>query len=371
MRQWVTAGLFRNYRGVSAAFFATWFGVPLALVLAMVGGVFGAVVGIVNGTLSLGTTAHDIPVVGSILTQTGGEIGGVAGGMLGFLVGAVSGFLAGLVLPWIGLFQADPLHAVGALVAQLVVGLFVGVLYVLYRIAFEGWILRISGARRMSRREEALLMPIVQDCAGRLGLRGLPRVLLNDDRTPNASAWTRHLVINQGLLDEFNYDREAIAGVICHELTHWNNADAIASAFVRGVSLPLYLLYAAATAVMTRFRHPVVHLLVWLVFWPVLVTFRYFIVPMQAADSREAEYRGDRAAAQAGHRAGMRLVLARLRRSFDGSRDGWDLAICATHPPNELRLEAIEEPGRDYPLPDSDAPARPIPVAMISTLDRD
>jgi Zn-dependent protease with chaperone function len=215
------------------------------------------------------------------------------------------------------------------------------------------------------------LTPIVQDCAGRLGLHGLPRVLMNDDRMPNASAWTRHLVINQGLLDEFNYDRDAIASVVCHELAHWNNADPVASAFVRGVSLPLYLIYAAASAVMTRFRHPVVHLLVWLVFWPVLVTFRYFIVPTQAADSRAAEYHCDQAAAYAGHRDGMRRVLARLRRSFDGSRNGWELAICATHPPNELRLEAIEEPGRDYPLPDPDAPARPIPVAMISTLDKD
>jgi hypothetical protein len=39
-------------------------------------------------------------------------------------------------------------------------------------------------------------------------------------------------------------------------------------------------------------------------------------------------------------------------------------AICASHPPYELRLERLEEQGREYPLPDPDAPPMPLPVAF-------
>jgi Zn-dependent protease with chaperone function len=71
---------------------------------------------------------------------------------------------------------------------------------------------------------------------------------------------------------------------------------------------------------------------------------------MQAAAIRRAEFRADQGAVHAGHRDGIRLVLERVQRSFDGSRNGWDAAICASHPPNEHRLDRLERPGQDYPL---------------------
>jgi Zn-dependent protease with chaperone function len=130
------------------------------------------------------------------------------------------------------------------------------------------------------------------------------------------------------------------------------------------VALPLYLVQAGGGWLHARARSSVLRFLVWLAFWPVFLTVRYFVVPMQAADARQAEYRADEGAVLAGHRVGMRRVLARFRRSFEGGRNGWVLAICASHPPNELRLECLEEPGHDYPLPDEDAPALPLPVLL-------
>jgi Zn-dependent protease with chaperone function len=105
--------------------------------------------------------------------------------------------------------------------------------------------------------------------------------------------------------------------------------------------------------------------------WPLLVTIRLFVMPMQAAGSRAAEYRADQAAVAAGLGRGLRRVLSRLRASFDGARNGWELSLCNTHPPNELRLERLEEPGVRYPLPDADAPAHPLPVVLASSLTRD
>jgi Zn-dependent protease with chaperone function len=133
------------------------------------------------------------------------------------------------------------------------------------------------------------------------------------------------------------------------------------------VALPLYLVQAGGGWLAVRARNSVLRFLVWLVFWPVFVTVQYFVVPMQAADSRKAEYRADEGSVLAGHRAGMRRVLAHFRRSFEGGRNGWVAAICASHPPNELRLERLEEPGRDYSLPDQDAPALPLPVLLTGT----
>jgi Zn-dependent protease with chaperone function len=217
-------------------------------------------------------------------------------------------------------------------------------------------LVRAAGARRLSRREQALLLPIVLVCARRLGLANHPPILIDDSPEPTAVAHTRHIVLSRGLLDDFGYDREVIAGVVSHTLVHWRNGDAISATFVRGVALPLYLIYGFAGWVMQKVKHPLVVLLLWLVLWPALLTVRLFIMPVQAADARRAEFRADQGAVLAGYRDGLRRVIARLPRSFEASQNGWSLALSATHPPSELRLERLEEPDRQYPLPDPDPP---------------
>jgi len=117
---------------------------------------------------------------------------------------------------------------------------------------------------------------------------------------------------------------------------------------------------------MSVFKHPLVRLMLWLVAWPLLLSVRLVIMPLQAKGRRAAEYSADQGAVAAGHRQGLRRVLSRLPATFDAPRNGWEASVCATHPVNELRLERIEETGMDYPLPDPDAPARPLPV-VVST----
>lgn len=372
---WLRSGLLRNLRGTLAALVAAWFYVPAALasaaLLAIGAGVFGYLYSGLEGERALPQQVRDVPLLGDAMQNLLVRSGGVEMAVTGVILGAVVGFVLGITWVFLGPFQHGLLDGLATVLGAIALGVVVGLLYTVYRVVFERRILAVTGARRLSRREAELLLPLLSDAAARLGLPNYPPLLIDDTRDPNAFAYSRHIVVNQGLLEEFGYEREPIAAVLAHELVHWRNGDAISAAFVRGVGLPLYLVQAGGGWLAARARNSVLRFLVWIAFWPVFVTVRYFVAPMQAADSRRAEYRADEGSVLAGHRAGMRKVLARFRRSFEGGRNGWVAAMCASHPPNELRLEQLEEPGCDYPLPDEEAPALPLPVLLTGTSSAD
>lgn len=282
------------------------------------------------------------------------------------LVGALIGFLTGMLGPVLLVLAASDDVVAGwltlsaFLVSSVVASSVLGVLYAGYRILTERWRLELSGARRPSRREAALLDSVMADCLVRLGLARAPVVLVDDTRTPNAYSGTRHVVLTRGLLDEFAQDREVLAAVLSHEVTHWRNADAVSDAVIRGVALPVYVpyaLYSWAKALVTSVGGngvvtSLARAFLWLLAWPFILTVAVVIVPAQRSASRRAEYQADAGAVMAGWRGGLRQVLTRYRDSFDGARDGWDATVAAEHPPNELRLERVEEPGVSYPFPD-------------------
>ncbi|MBE8524311.1 M48 family metalloprotease [Amycolatopsis sp. H6(2020)] len=371
---WFVTGMLRDKRGLAGALAAAWFNLPLAIFGGGAGLVVGAIIGYVGG-VGLGgratSWAADVPVFGTLVDSALMQSGGILGLIAGAVIGLIAGFATGLLLPWIGLASADPALTAGLFLGQLVVAFLVGVLYTVFQVAAEGWVFRVAGYRQPSRRERELILPVLEDCARRLGLAKVPPLLMDDDRLPNAYAGTRHIIVTRGFLDEFNYDKEPLAGVLCHELTHWRNADPLSGIFVRGVALPLYIAFNVFTWLMDYSRNGVVRVALLAASWPLMVCIRFFLVPLQAAGSRAAEYRADQGAVAAGHRQGIRRVLARFRDSFDGARNGWEAAICASHPPNELRLEAVEEPGAEYPLPDADGPAIPMPVVVTGSVARD
>lgn len=355
---WLSVGMGRNWRGVVGALIGTWFYLPFALFAAAVAGVLLGIAGFFGGLAisrqDIPPVIADLPVLGPALDTFLLRGGGVIGGLLGIALGLVLGFVGALLWFWDREFSQDPVAGAGWLLGVVAAGLLVGAAYTVYRVVFERTLVRAAGARRLSRREQALLLPIVLVCARRLGLPNHPPILIDDSPEPTALAYTRHIVLSRGLLDEFGYDREVIAGVVSHALVHWRNGDAISATFVRGVALPLYLIYGFAGWVMQKVKHPLVVLLLWLALWPVLLTVRFFIMPLQAADARRAEFRADQGAVLAGYRDGLRRVIARLGRSFEASQNGWSRALSTTHPPSELRLERLEDPARQYPLPDPD-----------------
>ncbi|MFF1822177.1 M48 family metalloprotease [Kribbella sp. NPDC058245] len=372
---WLVTGMLRNPRGLIAALLTTWFNLPAAIMLGGVGMVAGGIAGYVGGALGghnqADSLANNIPLLNGLLGSALLQGGGILGMLAGIAAGAIGGFLLGLLLPWIFVAAASPIEGVGRFFGQLVVAALCGFLYTMYSIAAEGWLFRIrEGARQPSRRERELIEPILQDCARKMGLASVPLLLMSDDRFPNAAAGARHIIVHRGFLDTFEYEREPLAGVLCHELTHWRNADAISSMFIRGVALPLYLSYTACSWLLRMTRGTIAFIVLFIT-WPIVVSIRYVLMPLQAAGWRAAEYRADQGAVFAGHREGIRQVMIKMQTSFDGASTGWDLALLGTHPPNELRLERLEAPGVDYPLPDAGGPAAPTPVIITGSLARD
>ncbi|MEU4401486.1 M48 family metalloprotease [Micromonospora orduensis] len=339
---WLRAGILRDWRGVLGAFVATWFYLPVALLLAVWGGLSFGIVGLFAGGFGIEdqvpSALRDAPLIGSLLEAFLSRSGGVLGGFAGFVAGFLVGFLSVLVLPWLGTAD-EPFALVTGLVGTVVAAALIGVCYTLYRVLLEPRLLVISGARQPSRREEARLRPVLEDCARRLGLPSVPRLLMEDDPVlSNARTYARHVVVSTAVLTEPD---DEIAALFSHELVHWRTGDEITSAFVRGVGLPLTLAHALPTWLMRTFPHPATNFVVFLFFWPVLLTMRYVVLPLHARDVRAAEYRADLGAVLTGHVDGLRRVLER-RLSFESGRSGWDEAVCATHPPHELRLDALD-----------------------------
>jgi Zn-dependent protease with chaperone function len=379
-----------NLRGNLTALFCAWFNVPFVVMMAGIGAALGAITGAVSGTF-LGEPVLaridvfvkwvlPLPVrLQDLLPTAGAQIGGILGAIIGGFNGGLHlGWMA-LVYPWQLLYRGDPMWPVTVAVGQVVVALFVGGLYTVGYGALEPVILRIRGCRRPSRREAAWLLPMVYEVGMRMGLRSVPRVLVDDSREVNAYSNQRHLVICRGLLDEFSYDRYTISGVVAHELAHWSEGHAIQRAFSVGVALPLVILYNVFAWLTGRNKPKdgrivvrVVRMVASILGWAVLFTAEYIVRPMAAKGYREQEFRADAIAKAAGYGDGLYHFLSRTRRRFDTQRSGWEESIMATHPWRELRLERLERPGRQYVLPDHHALSQLMPGwAPYSSLNQE
>ncbi|WP_306366643.1 M48 family metalloprotease [Nocardiopsis sp. CC223A] len=368
------AVLRHNRAGGLVGAIAAWFNLPLVLLMAAVGGVFGGIVGLFSGGMggpgaltrvsTLWSVLVPMPVDLSDLLPTAAiQIGGVIGALVGIAAGALTMAWLTLATPWELLYTADPLWPLAVLLGQLLTAAAVGALYTTYSIHTEAWRLRLAGARRLSRREAAWLLPLLRQAAQRMGIPAddLPVLLMDDRHTPNATAFTRHIVIDQGLLEFLRHDTETVEAVLAHELAHWHRGDATVMAWGKGLALPLYLAYNFTVKVHEATRWGPLRILVWIVLWSVNATMHGLVVPLHARYWRDCEYAADAAAAAAGYADGLHRALSRLRQTFDGARTGWDATMLATHPPTELRLERLERPGREHPLPGALSAARTIP----------
>ena len=350
-----------NRLGSLAGLFAAWFNVPLVLLMGAVGAFFGGVVGLFAGGVggpgalnrfgALFDLVVPMPVdLQDLLPTAAIQIGGIIGAMLGAIAGSVS--LAWLTFSsfWTLLHAGDPMWPVIVVSGQVVTAVFVATLYTVYASRFESVHLQLAGGRPPSRREAAWLEPMMRQAARRMGITGLPTLLIDDRCTPNAFAGIHHIVVSTGLLKYLSYDRNAVAGVLAHELAHWHRGDATAMTWSKGLALPLYLAVIFTVKVGRATRWGPLRIVLWLVLWSVSATMRWLVVPLNARYWRECEFAADAEAARAGYADGLHQALTTIGRGFDGARDGWDQVMFASHPPIELRLERLERPGRSYPL---------------------
>ncbi|MHB8431698.1 MAG: M48 family metalloprotease, partial [Acidimicrobiales bacterium] len=293
--------------------------------------------GVINST-GLG---HDLLNLGA------GQAVTAVGVLSGIFIGAAGGFAAVLrpilfAKPW-----QPPVAIASGIVLAVVLVVLVG--------SYERLTLRVRGYRRLSRDEVRRVAPVVKDVADAMDLDGLPRFAMSDQVIPNAWTHMRTIVLTTSLLQTLN--DEELAGVMAHELAHWRSGDTVGMRVVWACAWPLALTMnlglwlagiragSSATDGAGRYRGIIV-LFGWLIAWPAWVVTTLVIGPVVATHQRRYEYEADAVAKELGYAAALSTALKKMS-AFEGGRTGWEYAMRRTHPPTELRLEALQPPRPD------------------------
>ena len=200
------------------------------------------------------------------------------------------------------------------------------------------------GCRRLSRREAARVMPLLERAAADLGLASLPLVLMADGDDLRVRVHSRHLVIGRGLLDELGDGPRrrrgprrrcsATRSTTGRRATAWGCLGPLLRA-AAGAPLQRRLLAGAAGELADR---------------PGRLDRALAGVAAGPAGHPSRSSRWARAArstrptprcAATGRGEALHRALSLLG-ELEPGRSGWDRVIAATHPPRELRLEALE-----------------------------
>jgi Zn-dependent protease with chaperone function len=325
---WLWGGIQRDGLSFLISLLVCWGGLwmlPLAVATGALWGTFSFLLALVLGDAAAWVPQGLLPTA-----QAGGLLAAGVAGALGGLVLLPGGATYGLA--------TDPLLYVTAFAGRLLPGLLLALALVAGAVVFERGLLELRGARRMSRREAERIGPLASEVYESYGLEGAPTILIADRSGLAASAGARHVVLDRPLLDQLEDDE--LSGVLAHEVHHWRRADDVGLAFVTCCALPVILVYNALAFVARL--HPVVTVLVWAFGWTFWVAVRLLIAPVVGIFSRRHEYEADAAASRAGFGEGLHRALEQLR-DIEPGRTGWSRTVAATHPPTELRLEAIED----------------------------
>ena len=331
--QWLIAGLRRVTWGSFLGVLIGWTGAWLALW----GAVFGLVAGIFVGFGLETSTSFSAHLFSLGLGQSVTFISVISGAALG----AAVGFMA--VINFV--FLNNPLQTAGAIVS----GALITAVIVVVTACFERTSLRLRGYRRLSIDEVRQLAPLVKDVAEAMNLPALPRFAIQDVVIPNAWSHMRTIVVTKGLLQSL--DDGEIRAILAHELEHWQSGDSVALHFVWAATLPAILVYKAGVwmsggmkslgGTQGKSARTILGIVGWFVAWPAYVLTRMVLTPVVRASQRQAEFDADAAAAHIGLASQLISALRKLS-AFESARTGWEAAMSATHPPSELRIEALE-----------------------------
>lgn len=357
--RWILASSLRLQGATFVALLCAWSAVVVSLWAAVLDGL-GSVVVLFLGAGAIGGTGGII----AFSSHTAGGLTFVA------IFGALGlGFVAGFLNAY-----ATSSAAIPEVAGALLVGVVIGYILTLLLTALEPKLLQWRGYRRPSRREwEQHLLPAMQVVLEAMSLPSFPGMLVCDSPVPNAWAHSRHIVVTTGLIS--GLDQPELTAVIAHEVMHWHQGDPLALRVVWSFGWPIVLLYtlgmwlsgaqfgpsAQAQALaasqphvdagsVVRGSRSVVAIIAWLFLWPSWLLIRFAMVPSLAAGSRRLEYEADAGAAAAGFGGTLHRALERLA-PFEGGRSAWEAVLSATHPPMELRLEALDEHEYQPPQP--------------------
>jgi Zn-dependent protease with chaperone function len=320
--------------GVLGGLLVGWTYLPIALWIsgffALGGLVFGALGGATSGI------AHTLHI---------GQAVGVGAAAVGLFVGA----FAGLVF-----IYAEVYNNLATIVEGLIGGLAVSLITLWLIVQFEDPLLRLRGYRALSRREQQLIAPIVDEILQRMDITA-PRPIFYVSESREPAAWThaKSIVLTQGLLGSYDdsenppvpdMPHHAFAAVLAHEIGHWARADGVAIRAVWACCWPIVAVYNLA-CVLGRNPNRKFTFLGWILFWPAWVSINLIVIPMLTAAMRQSEYDADARAASLGdeYRVGLRTALGEFQ-DWEAPRTGWEDVLHATHPPIEHRLQRLETP---------------------------
>lgn len=338
---WLKNGTRRHPWAVGVGLVVGWSGVWLAFWVALAGLILGVFV-------ALGLTGNT--EAGIFLFRIGAsQAVTVVGVFLGGLLGAVGGLL---IVP--KLIFID--HPFSALVSLALGAVLTGVIVVVTAV-YERPLLRFRGYRRLSRDEVRRVAPLVKNVADAMGLPALPRFGMDDVLVPNAWTHMRTIILTKGLLQTL--DDGELSAVLAHELQHWRSGDAVGGRIVWAAAWPVALFYNVGSLLAGRGHgegdgkgpprtapRTFLALFGWFIAWPAWVITKFILVPLTAHTQRGYEYEADAAAARIGMASHLSSALKKMG-AFEGGRSGWEQAMAATHPPTELRLEALQPPRPD------------------------
>ena len=362
-----------NPAGQAAGIVAAWFGVPLVVLLGAIGGVTGGIAGFLSGSI-LGDAGMDrmtvfyqwilpLPIdVSDLAPELAWQIGGPIGAIIGAVHGAVTLAWLGGMYPWELLYAGDPMWPIWMVLGQVAAALVVGVVYTGAGMAWEQQRLTRRGARRPSRREAALLEPIIYADAAMMGTPLTRPVILiaDDDQAIRPLAGVRHIVIPTGLIRLGEADPDQAHALITHALADWHHGTPITALWNRGVAFPLVIMYDVAarlTARSTDTRVRPLSIVMRVLLWPFAFTVQRLVAPLQGRYWRAMTYQADALTARLGYTTALRQVIEHRDTAggIAGVTTAWDRAVQAA-PPIEHRLERLETPGGDHRLWVDDEP---------------
>ena len=369
--EWVLAASFRMPGATVAALGCAWTAVIVALWAAL----FDAIGSVIVSVFGVSFSGHFAGIV-SFSSHTAGGLA-----FLGAIAAAAVGFAAGFTATYANSFS----HAVPVVAAALFVGLLQGLIIGLVGTAMEPTLLRWRGYRRPSRREwdlhiENALQTVVDAMKLGTGSRSHPRILIMDTPVPQAWTHARTIVLSKGLIE--GLDSGELAGVLAHEMVHWQQGDGLANRMVWAFGWPITVLYAlgmflagnrfgpqkseahitapaasgaaqmpqVSVATVRRVGTTLLGFLGWLLLWPSWALIKFVMAPVAASESRTAEYAADAGAAAVGLGGGLERALERIA-PWESGRTAWEAVLSATHPPLELRIEALENAAYTAPEP--------------------
>jgi Zn-dependent protease with chaperone function len=341
--EWLFSAAVRLPGATTAALFTAWTAAVIALWIAAISAIATVVL-----------TAFGIAVSGNaagVFALTPHTSGGVI--FLGaFVAGAVAFGTA-----FAAIYTSSTIGAIPLVATALLIGLVVGLLFGLIATAMEPKMLRWRGYRRPSRREwDEHLTDALESVLDAMHLTNSPELLVMDSPVPQAWTYTRTIVLSKEIIEKL--DAEELAGVLAHEMMHWRRGDGFAMRMVWCFGWPVGVLYGLGMFLQgARFgasepphssgkgtvkgATTFLTLLGWMFLWPSWLLTRFVLIPMSANSSRLAEYEADAGAGESGFSDGLGRALKKMH-VWEGGRNAWDAALARSHPPTELRMEALE-----------------------------